>query len=55
MVNVALEVAGFLLVVAALALVSVPLALGVAGVGLIVIANRPPKQGRVDARNPPVP
>ncbi len=53
--NVALEVAGFLLVCSALALVFVPLALGVAGVGLIVVANRPPKQGRVDARTPPVP
>lgn len=54
MVNVALEVLGFLLVVTAIALVCVPLAIGTAGAGLILVANRPERppteQGSADAR-----
>lgn len=56
MVNVALEVLGFILIVLALILVSVPLGLGAAGVGLIVVANRPPaRQGSADADSPTLP
>jgi hypothetical protein len=39
MLNVLLELAGFVLIVAAAALVAVPLALAVAGIGLVVLAN----------------
>ncbi|MEJ7763874.1 MAG: hypothetical protein WKF86_00095 [Acidimicrobiales bacterium] len=52
--NVALEVVGFLLVVAALCFVAVPLGMGAAGVGLIAVANRPPKPRSVDATDPPL-
>lgn len=57
MVNLVLEIAGFLLVVLALGLVYVPLAIGVAGAGLILIANRPERaeQGSADARTPTLP
>lgn len=41
MVNVLLELVGFALIVAGAASASVPLALLVAGVGLVLIANRP--------------
>lgn len=57
-VNAVLEVVGFLLVVAAIALVYMPLAIGVAGAGLILVANRPgraPTEGSADARTPPLP
>lgn len=57
--NAVLEVVGFLLVVLAIALVYVPLAIGVAGAGLILIANRPGRppieQGSADARTPTLP
>ena len=53
------EVVGFVLVVLAIALVFVPLAIGVAGVGFILVANRPERapaeQGSADARTPPLP
>lgn len=58
MVNAVLETLGFLLVVAAIALVYMPLAIGVAGAGLILVANRPgraPTEGSADARTPPLP
>lgn len=53
------EVVGFLLVVTAIALVYVPLAIGVAGAGLILVANRPERppteQGSADARTATLP
>ena len=52
--NVAVEIAGALLVVVALCLVSVPLGIGAAGVGLIVVANRPPSRGSANADHPPL-
>lgn len=59
MVNAALEALGFVLVVLAIALVYVPLAIGVAGAGLILVANRPERppaeQGSADARTPTLP
>lgn len=39
MVNVALEIVGFVLIVVALSLVFIPLGIGAAGVGLIALAN----------------
>lgn len=59
MVNAVIEAVGFLLVVLAIALVYAPLAIGVAGAGLILVANRPgrapAKQGSADARTPTLP
>lgn len=54
--NTLLEVLGFALVVLAIALVWTPLAIGVAGAGLILVANRPERaEGSADARPPTVP
>ena len=57
--NVLLEVLGSFLIVLAIALVYVPLAVGVAGAGLILVANRPGRapaeQGSADARTPTLP
>lgn len=59
MVNAVIEVLGFVLIVLAIALVYVPLAVGVAGAGLILVANRPGRapaeQGSADARTPTLP
>lgn len=43
--------------VIALGMVFVPLAIGVAGAGLVLVANRPErtKQGSADARTPTLP
>jgi hypothetical protein len=58
-VNAILEAIGFLLVVAAVGTLSVPLAMGLVGAGLILVANRPERapteQGSADARTPTLP
>lgn len=59
MVNAVIEALGFLLVVLAIALVYVPLAIGVTGAGLILVANRPRRppaeEGSAVARTTPLP
>ena len=57
MVNVIIEAVGFLFIVWALAAVYLPLGVAALGVGLIVVANRPPaaEQGSADADSPTLP